>query len=310
MSDSRRPNEGDEELSPDDIRRLQAWAPRVPPDGFTARVLGRARAQRAEAARPAPAEAPRPIAAPPPLTRAELDRRRRRRAALATLLGAGALAAGGGFVAWQAGVSAAQATTSVMTVYLAALAFGGVLLLASLLGGHGHADHDTGDHDHGDDFHHGDHHGTETHTAAHTTLVLPFLSLRFWIFGLTFFGLTGAILHGLGLAGPATTAVIASVLGLGTGYGAAQLFQSLARQTVGEIAADGGHIGREGRLLLPTARGQRGKLRVVANAVTMDFLAETDDEILLPAGTPVLIVGMRGNVAVVERSPAPTEPTD
>jgi membrane protein implicated in regulation of membrane protease activity len=99
-------------------------------------------------------------------------------------------------------------------------------------------------------------------------------------------------------------------MGLGMGYGAAQVFQTLTRQTVGQIAADGGHVGREGKLLLPTARGQRGKLRVVVNGVATDLLAETDEEQLIPAGTPVLIVGMRGTVALIERSPTSTHPTE
>src|SRR4029434_4998229 len=99
----------------------------------------------------------------------------------------------------------------------------------------GHADAHDG--------HDGDH-AAEADSASHAALVLPFLSLRFWIFGLAFFGLTGAILHGFGLAGPLASAIIASVMGLGMGYGAAQVFQTLARQTVGQIAADGGHVGR------------------------------------------------------------------
>jgi membrane protein implicated in regulation of membrane protease activity len=206
-------------------------------------------------------------------------------------------------VAWQA--ESGPLASHAMTVYWSALAFGGVLLLASLLGGHGHTDHDTG---HADG--HDDGHGADGDSAAHAALMLPFLSLRFWIFGLTFFGLTGAVLHGLGLATSLGTAVIASAMGLAMGYGAAQVFQTLARQTVGQIAADGGHVGREGKLLLPTARGQRGKMRVVVNGVTSDLLAETDEETPLPAGTTVLIVGMRGTVALVERSPTPGQSTE
>jgi hypothetical protein len=237
--------------------------------------------------------------------RAGRDRRRRRRSVLAALLGLGALAGGGGFVAWQAGNMASVA--SPMTLYLAALAFGGVLLLASLIGGHGHADHDGGGHEAGHDH---DDHDAASDSAAHAALVLPFLSLRFWIFGLAFFGLTGAILHGFSLAGATATAVIASGLGVGMGYGAARLLQSLARHTVGQLAADGGHVGREGKLLLSTARGQRGKMRVVANGLAVDLLVETDEDIPLPAGTTVLIVSMRGTVAVVERSPAPAGSTE
>jgi hypothetical protein len=74
---------------------------------------------------------------------------------------------------------------------------------------------------------------------------------------------------------------------------------------VGQVAPDGGHVGREGKLLLPVARGQRGKVRVSAAGVTIDLLAESDDASMLPAGTTVLIVAMRDTVAVVERSPTP-----
>jgi membrane protein implicated in regulation of membrane protease activity len=279
------------ELLPQEIERLQTWDAPTPPPGFGARVVSLARAQAAEAPAPARASAP-------PMSRAERERRRRRRSALAALLGAAAVSGGGGFVAWQAGASAAPAAVGVMAIYVAALAFGGILLIASLVGSHDHADHHLGGHDQ-------DHGHDHADPAPHAALVLPFLSLRFWIFGLTFFGLTGAVLHGFGLASPLATAVIASSLGLAMGYGAAQLFQALARQTVGEVAADGGHVGREGKLLLPVARGQRGKVRVMANGVATDLLVETDEEAPLPAGTTVLIVAMRGTVAVVERSPTP-----
>jgi hypothetical protein len=41
--------------------------------------------------------------------------------------------------------------------------------------------------------------------------------------------------------------------------------------------------------------------------VAADLLVETDDEATIPTGTTVLVVGMRGTVALVERSPAPDE---
>jgi membrane protein implicated in regulation of membrane protease activity len=225
---------------------------------------------------------------------------------LATVLGALALSSGGGFVASQAAATAGPAAFGAMTVYLAALAFGGILLVASLVGGHDHADHHAGGHDQdqADAHAHADDH--DAGLASHAALVLPFLSLRFWIFGLAFFGLTGAVLHGFGLTSPLVAAVIATVLGIGFGYAAARLFQTLASETVGQVAPDGGHVGREGKLLLPVARGQRGKVRVTTGGVAVDLLAESDDDRALPAGTTVLVVAMRGTVAVVEPSPAPS----
>ena len=297
MSEVDKPDDRQEGFSDEELRRLDAWTAPAPPAEFTARVMSRAGAQG-----PAPA---REIQRPP-MSRSERERRQRRRTALATVLGAVALSGGGGFVAWQAAATAAPSGTGALTIYLTALAFGGILLIASLVGGHGHADHHVGDHDQ-DQGHPHDH---DVGRASHAALVMPFLSLRFWIFGLAFFGLTGSLLRGVGAASRLVTAVVASVVGLALGYGAARLFQALARETVGELAPDGGHVGREGKLLLPVARGQRGKVRVTAGGVAVDMVAESDDEKPLPAGTTVMIVALRGNVAVVERSPAPSSPTE
>ncbi len=63
-------------------------------------------------------------------------------------------------------------------------------------------------------------------------------------------------------------------------------------------------MGREGKLLLPVARGQRGKVRLgLPGGGDVDLLAESEDE-ALGSGAEVLIVEVRGNVAVVARAPA------
>jgi hypothetical protein len=290
MSDERKPDDPREGFSDEELRRLDSWTPPAPPADFTARVMSRARSQAPSGARPA---------SRPPVSRAERERRQRRRAALATVLGAAALSGGGGFVAWQGFAAATPSALGAMAVYLAALAFGGILLVASLVGGHDHADHHAGDHGRGHAT------GHEASVATHVALVLPFLSLRFWIFGLAFFGLTGAVLLGLRLTSPLAAAALATALGLGFGYTAAWLFQTLARQTVGQLPPEGGQVGREGKLLLPVARGQRGMVRVIAGGAVTDLPAESDDERPMPVGTTVLIVAMRQTVAVVERSPTP-----
>ncbi|HEY7372018.1 MAG TPA: NfeD family protein [Polyangia bacterium] len=310
MTEGKQPDDPHEGFTDEELRRLDSWAAPAPPADFAARVMSRVRAQAASGA--GSARGPQGTQGSrgagggrPPMSRAERERRQRRRAVLATVLGAVALSSGGGFVASQAAATAGPAAFGAMTVYIAALAFGGILLVASLIGGHDHADHHAGGHDQGQGDAHG--HGHDADLAPHAALVLPFLSLRFWIFGLAFFGLTGAVLHGLGLTSPLVAAVIATVLGIGFGYGAARVFQALAAETVGQVAPDGGHVGREGKLLLPAARGQRGKVRVISGGVAVDLLAECDDERELPAGTTVLVVAMRGTVAVVERSPAPSD---
>lgn len=177
-----------------------------------------------------------------------------------------------------------------LPVYFGAFVFGGVLLGASLLGG---GDGHSAAHD-------GDGHGTDGHAhGSHETGLWPLLSVRFWLFAVTFFGLTGAIATLAGAAGLAVP-LAATGVGLVSGYGAARAIGSLARRPVGLVASASAHVGREGRLLLPVGKDQRGKLRVVINGVTTDLLAETDGDHALPAGASALIVGIRGNVAIVE----------
>jgi membrane protein implicated in regulation of membrane protease activity len=306
MSETHKPDDGSEGLSDEDLRRLDSWTAPAPPADFTARVLSRARTERSPGPSPHGDSAGhgQPTMSRPPMSRGERERRQRRRALLATALGALALSGGGGFIAWQGAAAAAPSTVGAMAIYLAALAFGGVLLVASLVGHHDHTDHHAGDLEQAHA--HGHHVGTPSHATA---LVLPFLSLRFWIFGLAFFGLTGVVLLGLHLTSPIVAAALATAIGLGFGYSAAWLFQTLARETVGQLAPDGGHVGREGKLLLPVVRGQRGMVRVATAGAITDLLAETDDERPIPAGTTVLVVAMRETVALVERSPTPSSST-
>ena len=64
-----------------------------------------------------------------------------------------------------------------------------------------------------------------------------------------------------------------------------------------------------GELLgLPLARGQRGKIRLQIGGTSTDLVAETDSDAALAPGEIALVVGMRGNVALVSptaRDPAP-----
>ena len=184
-----------------------------------------------------------------------------------------------------------------MVVYVGSLLFGGVLIAASFLG----AGHDTDVH--AGDTGHGDGHG-DGHDQSTASALLSLFGLRFWSFGSAFFGLTGVVLHLVG--GPALAALapmISGGVGVAAGLGASTTFRALSRDTVGQLRGAGAMIGREGRLLLPVARGQQGKVRVaVPGSGDVDMIAESDDA--LEVGTVVLIVEFRGNVAVVERGPA------
>jgi hypothetical protein len=179
------------------------------------------------------------------------------------------------------------------------LLFGGLLIAASFFGG----GHDVEVHagDAGDAGHGGDGHDQSTASAW-----LSLFGLRFWSFGAAFFGLTGLILHLV--AGPALAImapVIAGGVGVTSGLGASAAFRALARDTIGQVRGASALVGREGRLLLPVARTQRGKVRMpVPGGGHLDLLAESDDDDALAAGADVLVVEVRGNVAVVERAPA------
>jgi membrane protein implicated in regulation of membrane protease activity len=181
-----------------------------------------------------------------------------------------------------------------LPLYIGSLLFGGVLLGASVLGGH---DHDAGGHDAGHDAAHG---GGQQNAAA--AGLLPLLSLRFWAFTLAFFGLAGTVLTVGGLG--ALTPVVAGGFGLGSGYAAARVLRGLARRPLGLLGDGAANVGREGRLLLPVRPGQRGKLRLSVGGISTDLLAETEGADALAAGDTVLVVGMRDNVALVERNPA------
>jgi membrane protein implicated in regulation of membrane protease activity len=181
----------------------------------------------------------------------------------------------------------------VTAIYVGSLLFGGLLIVASVLGiGHGSDAHggDAGgggasDGDHG--------HGS-------SNALLSLLGLRFWSFATAFFGLTGLIVGGLGWSGVAPIA--AAGVGVAAGFGASTAFRVLSRDVIGQVSDASALVGREGRLLLPVNKGQRGKIRLTqAAGGHVDLLAESDDDDALPAGADVLIVEVRGNVAIVAR---------
>ena len=187
-----------------------------------------------------------------------------------------------------------------LAVYVGSLLFGGLLIAASFVG----AGHDTDMHL-GDSGHGG---GGDGHDQSQASVWLSLFGLRFWSFGSAFFGLTGAVLHLVG--GPVTAPFIAAGVGVAAGLGASTAFRILARDTIGQVRGASALVGREGRLLLPVARAQRGKVGVgVPGGGDIDLLAESDDDDVLDAGVEVLIVEVRGNVAIVARAPAAT-PSD
>lgn len=184
-----------------------------------------------------------------------------------------------------------------LAVYVGSLLFGGLLIGASFLG----AGHDADAHAGGDAGGHGD-----GHDQSGASAWLALFGIRFWSFAAAFFGLTGLVLRAVG--GPAVAAlapVISAGIGAAAGLGASATFRAMARGTIGQVRDAGALVGREGRLLLPVDRAQRGKVRLpIPGGGHVDLVAESDDAAALAAGSEVLIVEVRGNVAVVEPAPA------
>jgi membrane protein implicated in regulation of membrane protease activity len=161
------------------------------------------------------------------------------------------------------------------TVYLGAIAFGVVLLVASLvIGGKDH-DHDTW---------------------------IPFLSVRFWIFLFGFGGATGYALEQLGES--ANTALGGAIgVGVVSGVLARVVIRSLAKKSAGSQVAANELVGATATVVLGVAPGKPGKVRVDVKGRTEDYIANAVEEAGdLPTGSTVMIVaeGDRGSLLVTK----------
>ena len=178
-----------------------------------------------------------------------------------------------------------------LTVYLAALAFGLVLIGASVFQGDG-GGHDSG---HGD----GDGHGGGD--ADHGAFLTNLLSLRFWTYALGAFGMAGTALTLLGVK-PALHVPVAVALGGVVGAGVAALFRSLGRGSATSPASTEAFLGSEGEVVLPLLPEGVGKIRLHVGEQDLELPART-------GGSPiqirerVVVVRFRDGVADVEPAP-------
>ncbi len=195
-------------------------------------------------------------------------------------------------------------------LYVFALVLGGILLLASMfLGGEDGADADLDadldanlDADVSSEVDHGhqildaaaDSHGSPA--GFFTTL----LSLRFWTFFMTFFGATGLTFEGLELVASPLTPLVATGVGLITGYITVTVLRTLAREGGGAIATAVDYVGKSGRILLPIRPGVVGKVRLEVGGTTVDMLASSTDG-PLESGDEALVIEMDGTTAIVSK---------
>ena len=180
-----------------------------------------------------------------------------------------------------------------LTVYLAALAFGLVLIGASVLQG------DGGGHDSGHGTGHDDGHGGGD--ADHGAFLTNLLSLRFWTYALGAFGMAGTALSLLGVE-PALHVPVSVVLGGVVGAGVAALFRSLGRGAATGPASTESFLGSEGEVVLPLLPEGLGKIRLRVGEQDLEVPART-------GGPPieirerVVVVRFRDGVAEVEPAP-------
>ena len=128
-----------------------------------------------------------------------------------------------------------------------------------------------------------------------------FLSLRFWTFAFFAFGMVGTLLHYFRISSSLTTAVAASVMGLGCGALASWIFQRLSRNELSSAAHTSETVGQVAKLLIPPSKHGRGKVRVEIRGQTVDLLATSDDQ--LDAGELVLVEEIREGMAQVSKAP-------
>lgn len=174
-----------------------------------------------------------------------------------------------------------------LTVYLAALAFGLVLIGASVFQGDGDS-HDTGD----------DHGGGD---ADHGAFLSNLFSLRFWTYALGAFGMSGTALSALGV-GSAVHVPVSVVLGFVVGTGVAALFRSLGRGAATSPASTEAFLGSEAEVVLPLLPDGLGKIRLHVADQDVEVPARTGGE-PIQIRERVVVVRFRDGIAEVEPAP-------
>ena len=198
-----------------------------------------------------------------------------------------------------------------LKIYLASLAFGGVLLVASLILGHdGDADHEfdghletdldldldldlDGDGD-GDG-------GSSPHADLDALggIFAALKSIRFWTFFSAFFGLTGSVFAGFELLDSEYVILAVSILiGIIAGATIVTMLNRLRAGGHEHVEGAEDYLGKSGRVLVTIRQNTPGKLRLKMRGRTVDVLAITESEEPIPTGEQALVIEMRGTTAL------------
>ncbi len=195
-------------------------------------------------------------------------------------------------------------------VFLAALIFGGGLLVPMLLGGlggdlevDGDLELDAGDlgADVGADLDADGDVGLDGDASAVGRLLSGVLSLRSLVFFSAFFGGSGLLLDALGYA-PAPTIASAVVVGVGAALLNSVLMDVLRRTEGTSQISDATLVGRAATVVLPMAVGRRGRIRVELDGQPHYLVAgpvEGDATTTFDVGHPVVVVDIIDGTALV-----------
>lgn len=174
-----------------------------------------------------------------------------------------------------------------LALYFICLAIGLVLIVVSYLSGGDSSEGEVGSgHTDGGDAAEGGE--GELHGFGWAS-VLPLVSLSFWTFFLAFFGLTGAVLAAFTGASVGLTALVAVGVGYVSGLSVTQVVRKLRRHEVGSGVRAQDYLGEVATVVLPTQKGQLGKVRLTVRGRTVDLLAEGDSEVALGPHEQVVV---------------------
>jgi membrane protein implicated in regulation of membrane protease activity len=124
---------------------------------------------------------------------------------------------------------------------------------------------------------------------------LPFLKLRFWTFGSCFFGLTGLLLSRIQPALPQLLVLgLAIAIGVTCGTAIVWALYSLRQREADSLVRTGDLAGLSGIVEIPFDSSSRGKVRVNAKGMMIDFTASTQEAVAFAKGERVVIVGVEG----------------
>ena len=172
-----------------------------------------------------------------------------------------------------------------LVVYLVALVVGLGVIGVQTFAGH---DADAGGHE----LAHAD------HDAPAWALVA---SVRFWSFALVAFGFCGALITLFGFVGAGAALGIAGVAGATSGALAATIVRRMTTRGPSSQVLHREVVGRVGRVLVPSERGVRGKVRVEIKGSSVDYVALSDER--LETGEAVIVEECEGGEVVVSKAP-------